>query len=621
VDNTEDLASELKATLAAGRLAEAAALLRDALLPDLDYSATQTLLRIYRLLQSQEAEEESRARVAVLGGYDTSALAPLIELYLFGAGVPSTVFEAGYGVFRQAILDQDSSLYSFRPETVFIATGWRDVSHWPGIGDPQQAGECCQRELEEWLRLWQTLHERAGCTIIQNNFDVPPWRILANHESRHPAGLSHFLMRLSLAIADQAPSYVIIHDVDHLAALRGRLAWSDPRFYYYAKMPCASQYLADYAHSVASLIAAQKGRSRKCLVLDLDNTLWGGIVGEDGIAGIRLGQGDPEAEAFVDFQRYVKALGGRGVLLAVCSKNEDSTAREVFDRHPAMVLKLSDFACFMANWNDKAANLRVIATQLNIGLDSLVFVDDSPAEGDLIRRLLPEVAVPEMPDDPAKYVETLEKFRYFQVVSLAEEDLKRTQYYRADESRAAVASAAGSLEEFLTSLDMRARVAPVEEATIERCAQLINRSNQFNLTTRRTTAGEVRSRMKCQEWVTLTVSLSDRFGDNGLISVLMARVENGELLIDTWVMSCRVVKRTVESFLMNELRAVAEGLKMTSIRGEYIPTPKNILVRDHYQDMGFSKASVDAKGRAIWVIPTNGRSTPLKTFVQKEKRE
>ncbi len=617
----EELVKELKSAVAAGRLKEAATGLRYALLPDLDYSSAQALLRFYRLLKGQGGGRESQVRIAVLGGYNTSSLAPLIELYLFGAGASSEIYESHYGVFRQEILDPNSRLYSFEPKMVFIATGWRDVSYLPLISDGrEEVRERCKRETDDWLRLWKTLHERLGCAIIQNNFDFPTWRVLGNHDSRHPSGLSNYLAHLNLAFQEQAPPYVIIHDVDHMAALKGRLAWSDARFYHYGKLPCASQYLADYAQSVASLIAAQTGRNKKCLVLDLDNTLWGGVIGEDGLEGIRLGQGDPEGEAFASFQKYLKGLRERGIILAACSKNEDSIAREVFEKHPEMVLKLPDFSCFLANWKDKASNLRLIAQQLNIGLDSLVFIDDEAVERALVRRLVPEVAVPEMPDDPAEYILTLEKHRYFQVVALADEDLKRAEYYRSNATRAVAASSVESLEEFLTSLNMKARVAPIEASTLERSAQLINRSNQFNLTTRRYSAAEVRSRMESEEWVTLTVSLTDRFGENGLISALLARVEGGDLHIDTWVMSCRVLKRTIEHFLLNQLCAVARANGLLVIYGEYISTPRNALVCDHYHAMGFEKISTGSNGQMRWIFHLEENRTPLPTFVQKEDK-
>ena len=556
-------------------------------------------------------------RIAICGGYDVSSLAPLVELFLFGAGLSCDVYEAPYGVFRQEILDAGSQLYSFKPSVVILATGWRDVSRRPSLkGGNLVSNELLLQEVDEWKRLWETLHARAGCTIIQNICDFPTWQVLGNHEGRDPTGLTHFLMRLNLAFQECAPPYVTIHDVDHLASLHGRLAWSDLRFYHYAKLPCSPRFLADYAHSLASLVAAHRGKSRKCLVLDLDNTLWGGILGDDGIVGVRVGPPYPEGEAFAAFQTYVKGLGERGIILAVCSKNDASVARDAFEKHPGMVLKLADISCFLANWNDKASNIRSIAETLNIDLSSLVFVDDDARERALVRHILPQVAVPEMPEDPAEFINTLDGYRYFQIVGLADEDLKRADYYRENAARVSAASTALSVEDFLKSLDMRCRVAPICAKSLERSAELINRSNQFNLTTRRRSAANVFALLENPEWITLTASLSDRFGDNGLISVVLARVRAKELEIDTWVMSCRVLKRTVEHFVLNHLCRLASARGLQAITGEFVPTERNQLVRDHYELLGFKKTCASELGGTFWWLSLLENRTQLPTFVK-----
>jgi FkbH-like protein len=449
---------------------------------------------------------------------------------------------------------------------------------------------------------WRTAHERLNCQIVQNNFDTPPWRALDNYEMRHPATLSRFIAETNRLLAERAPGYVTIHDVEALEVNAGRRAWANERFFLHAKMPCAPEYLVEYAHSVASIVAAQRGLSKKCLVLDLDNTLWGGVIGDDGMRGIRIGQGDAEAEGFTAFQRYCKLLASRGVILAVCSKNTDAIAREVFEKHPDMVLRMDDIACFVANWSDKAANLRHIAKTLNIGLDSLVFVDDNPAERSIIRHLVPEVAVPEVSTDPIDFIEALERHRYFQVATLGAEDFKRTEYYRANAARAEVASSSGGVEGFLQQLDMRATIGAINDATLERSTQLVNKSNQFNLTTRRKTVAEVLLAMTAPDWVTLTVTLADRFGDNGLISVLLANVDGDTLDIDTWVMSCRVLKRGVERFLLNALVEKTKAMGLKSIRGTYIPTAKNDIVREHYRELGFHNVETGSDGRTIWQL-------------------
>jgi FkbH-like protein len=610
--------AELKRRFASGRPEEAAELLRRAALPTLDYTAASSLSRLRARLRAPE--RPAGLRLAVASSFTASQLCQLVDLFLFRAGIEVELYEAEYGVFRQEILDPGSALYAFRPQIVFLATSRRDLAHVPALHDSAEAvAERVRAELADWSLLWRTLHERLGCLVIQNNFEAPAWRVLGNHELRHPAGTSRFVSLVNHAFADYAPDHVVLHDVDALSAAQGRERWGDERFYHQAKLPCAPECLVDYAHSAASLVAAQSGKSRKCLALDLDNTLWGGVIGDDGLGGIRLGQGEPDAEAFQSFQRYCKALRERGVILAVCSKNEEAVAREAFEKHTEMVLRLEDIACFVANWEDKASNLRSIAERLEIGLDSIVFVDDNPAERALVRRFAPAVAVPEMPEDAAGFVAALERHRYFQPVALSGEDLRRTDYYRANAARSAAQTAAGDLEGFLRSLEMVARVEPVHDGNLARVAQLVSRSNQFNLTTRRHSAAQLAAMAADAKWLTRTVSLGDRFGDNGLISVLLAQREGGVLSIDTWLMSCRVLKRGVERFLLDHLYrlALAEGIGV--LRGEYLPTPKNALVRDHYRDLGFERVAGDEAGPSTWELAVREAWQPRQTAIRESE--
>jgi FkbH-like protein len=471
-------------------------------------------------------------------------------------------------------------------------------------------------ECKDWSLLWQTAFSGTGAQIIQNAFDAPFWQQLGNHEMRQAASLKHYITRVNLQLYDSAPEYVTLLDIDAMATTHGKKSWSDERFYLQAKLPCAPDYLVDYAHNLASIISAQKGATRKCLVLDLDNTLWGGVIGDDGVGGIKLGQGDPESESFLYFQKYIKALKQRGVILAVCSKNDDANAREVFLSHAEMELRLEDISCFVANWNDKASNIRTIAKTLDIGLNSIVFVDDNPAERAIVRQLLPEVAVPELPIDPSGYIEAVDKHRFFQVVTLSTEDFKRTEFYKSNEARTTVQSSTQSINEFLKSLKMIALVSEIGSSNLERCVQLINRSNQFNLTTKRYSTAEVLAISKSQDWVTFTVSLSDRFGDNGLISVLIARIEGKALIIDTWLMSCRVLKRGVENFLLEIILGFSQQRHLDRILGDYIPTAKNALVRDHYKSLGFEQVKEEAEGQTHWELPVPHFPIAPSTFIQ-----
>ena len=610
------LIQHMKQAKAEGQFAELAGALRLALTPTLDYTSAQALNQFYKALPSP-AKGPSRIKLAILGGFTTHQLRDLVELYLFAAGVSVEIYESDYGVFRQEILDPSSALYEFAPNVVFLATHWRNIGHLPALSDsPRRVGDLLEAEYRDWSQLWQTVHDRLGSQVLQNNFDAPPWRALGNHEMRHTAALARFIADLNGLLMERAPSFVTIHDVDAIASNAGRRAWGDERFFLHAKMPCAPEHLVDYAHSVTSLLAAQRGLSRKCLVLDLDNTLWGGVVGDDGLGGIRVGEGDAEGEAYLSFQRYVKALRMRGVILAVCSKNEERTAREVFEQRPDMILKLDDISCFVANWTDKATNLRSIAKQLNIGLDALVFVDDNPAERSIVRQLVPEVAVPEVSGDPIDFVVALERHRYFQVATLGAEDFKRTEYYRANAQRAEIEAAAGGIDEFLRSLDMTSVIGPIQATTLERSTQLINKSNQFNLTTRRRNLAEVQALVRSPDWVTTTVTLVDRFGDNGLISVVLGHAQQDVLEIDTWVMSCRVLKRGVERFLLNYLCEVARERGLKCIRGEYIPTARNDLVRNHYAELGFENVETHSDGHTVWQLSLV-ENEPLSNFIKR----
>jgi FkbH-like protein len=578
----------------------------------MDFANAVAAVRSLSKFRRGGVRSAASARIAILGSTTTTQLAAFLDVFLFAQNVDAEIYEAPYGVMRQEILDPTSDLHRFRPQLLFLASTRHDLGRLPSPSDTVEAVEAAARaEVDDWLTLWHTAHDRLGCQIIQNDFDAPPWRSFGNLEMNHPAAPGNFIDRVNRSLRQQAPRWVTIHDLDGLAASVGRWNWGDGRYFYQAKLPCAPEHLVPYAHSVASLLAAHLGRSRKALVLDLDNTLWGGVVGDDGLAGIALGQGDAVGEAFVAFQRYAKSLAERGVILAVCSKNEDANAREPFEKHDEMVLRLEDISCFVANWEDKATNLRRIAHDLNIGLDSLVFVDDNPAERALVRRLLPEVAVPELPADPADYVRAIEQHRYFEVVSLSQEDFRRTTFYRANAERRQIASSSEDLDTFLRSLAMRAWIGPIGEMEMDRSVQLIGKSNQFNLTTRRHTAADVHGMLASPDWITRVVKLSDRFGDNGLIGVLLAQVRGSALAIDTWLMSCRVLKRGVEQFLLNHLVEIARERDLDRITGEYIPTAKNVLVKNHYAGLGFMQTGCSEDGRTSWQLAVDGTWLPL----------
>jgi len=588
-----------------------------AMTPRMSYSSALALRR-WLLPARGTSSAGQPLRLAILGGSTLTQLVQLVEAFLVAEGIAAEVFEADYGVYRQEILSPGSSLDAFQPQIVFLATGSGDISKLPTPGmSRDEVARLADDEVAGWASLWEAANRRWNATIIQNNFEMPADGVFGHYALRHPAARENYLDRLNRMFAEIAPSYVVLHDTRGLAADTGSKHWFDPRFYFEAKMPCGAESLVTYAHSCVSLIRAMVGKSKKVLVLDLDNTLWGGQVGDVGAGGVRLGQGSAEGEAFLAFQQHVKQLRDRGIVLAVCSKNDEEKAREPFLAREDMVLGLTDISCFVANWRNKADNLRDIASRLDLGLDSFVFFDDNPVERALVRRLAPMVSVPDVPEDPAGYIAALAQNRYFEAVSFTKEDENRARYYTENASRREMDAQATDIESFLASLNMHARVETINVMNIERSAQLINKSNQFNLTTRRYTLPELRSMAQSGDWHTLTISLRDQFGDNGLISVILLQRQADTLLIDTWVMSCRVLQRGVEQFAYNQIVRLARSVGASRIRGTYIPTAKNSMVQNHYADLGFEPDGVDGQS-TYWLLELRESLTPLATHIEPE---
>lgn len=567
-------------------LVEAAVFAQRAVSPMLDYTSMFRLGKFIPIPADDSSEDT--LRIAVLGGPTTIQLVRLLEIVIAAEGIKAVIYQCEYGLFRQEILMSGSGLDVFKPQIIFLAVDARDITHIPtNTMKDEELEDILHQETSSWIKLWEVAISKWGATVIQNTFVSSGYPSFGHFAMRCMTTRESFINQLNYSLLGKVSAHVFFHDLRLLTDDIGRRQWFDPRFYLEAKMPCNPEYLVPYAFSIASLVRAIRGKSKKVLVLDLDNTVWGGVIGDDGVEGVRLGQGSAEGEAFLMFQEYAKALHDRGVLLAVCSKNDESRAREPFEKRSDMILRLEHIACFVANWNDKAHNLRHIAKTLSLGLDSLVFVDDNPAERALVRRLATEVAVPDMPVDPAYYCQAVSVHHYFETIAYTPEDAERSRYYRQNAQRSAMAADLGDMDSYLKSLDMVAKVEPVSTINIQRVTQLLNKSNQFNLTTRRYTQSEVALISSDSEWVTLTITLRDRCGDNGLISILFLRQEDQRMIIDTWLMSCRVLLRGVESFALDRLISIAKTRSCTILEGAYIPTEKNGMVQDHFSKLGF----------------------------------
>ena len=556
-----------------------------------DYPAFQALGRARRKLVTQYPlpPQPASARIALLSGATTSMLVEPLQLALESLGVGCTIHASPYNSFAREMLDPLSETVAFRPDVAVVVTTPASVPSWPSwSASEQEVDSAIDQACEYWIGLCRSLHEHANCDIVLANYHPLPVRPLGTAGVKTAGEANRFLRGVNEALARRVPPYVHIHDVESLASFHGVYRWFDQRFWNHAKQPVSFECLVPYVRNVAQIIGALRGRSAKCVVVDLDNTLWGGNVGDDGPERLVLGEGHPEGEAFSAFQRYLLSLKERGVMLAVCSKNEEKDALAPFASRPEMLLRRSDFLAFYANWQPKSENLREIAASLNIGLDALVFVDDSPAEREEIRQALPDVRVVELSADPSDYPVLLDRTGWLDLVVLSAEDQARTGMYRANLAREEIKSAAGGYAAYLASLEQRAVIAPFEERHLDRITQLTNKTNQFNLTTRRMTRSELAARMTSPIYLTAYVRLADRFGDNGLISVFAARGEGPDLWIELWLMSCRVFGRGVERLVCNRLVARAKEAGYLTLHGIYRPTAKNVVVKELYQTLGFA---------------------------------
>jgi len=535
-------------------------------------------------------------RLAILGSCTTTHLIPAIRVGGLRRGIAIEVFEPPFGTWPQALSDPGSGLHGFAPTAILFCLDAHHVTAGLRADMDDAAAEAELAAVTGRIRSgWRQARAVFGCPILQQAILPIHKPLLGCNEHRLPGSRAGFVVRLNAALRAMADA----EGVDILAVdTRDGIAGSyDPGLWYRAKQEITLPAAPLFGDLVGRWLAAIRGKAFKCLVLDLDNTLWGGVIGDDGIDGIAIGQGTPLGEAHAAFQAYARDLARRGVILAVCSKNDLAHALEPFDRHPDMVLRRDDIACFVANWSDKPTNLRAIARALNIGLDALVFADDNPFERDLVRRELPMVAVPELGDDPAHFAAIIAEAGYFDTRHLTREDRERTGLYQANQAREAWKGATTDLDAYLRGLEMRLVWRRFDAIGVPRIVQLINKSNQFNLTSRRYTEQAVRAVMDDPSAFGLQLRLLDRFGDNGVIAILIGRLTaNDEITIDTWLMSCRVLGRQVERATLDLAVAQARALGASRLVGVYVPTARNGMVRDHYGNLGFHVNAADPDG-------------------------
>lgn len=531
--------------------------------------------------------------LGIIGDCATQHLATALRGWGYEKGIAFHIFDSDYNQIDAQTMDPASELYAFAPAYVVIVnctdTLYRQFTAMPVSQRSSFAEITCQRILTVWSRI----ADNARSRILQFNFPVWDDRVFGDFGGKTSDSFVFQTRKLNLLLAEKSAEYknVFLCDIDGIQSRVGENALRDAKMFCIAKMPFRTDILPAIAQAVTDTILSAEGKIKKCVILDLDNTLWGGVVGDDGTEGIQIGELG-SGHAFTRFQTWLKELKNRGIILCVCSKNNEDTAKDPFLHHPEMVLKLEDISVFVANWEEKPANIRYIQNVLNIGMDSMVFLDDNPFEREAVRALLPEVTVPELPENPEDYVDFLRGEELFGTASYSAEDGMRTDRYRAEAERVSLQSKCSDYNSYLESLEMVAQAKSFDKYHFPRIAQLTQRSNQFNLRTVRYTEQEIAAIASDDRYLTLYFTLTDKFGDHGLISaVIMEKRSETELFIDTYLMSCRVLKRGMEEFIINTIIQTAVEHGFRRVIGEYLPTAKNAMVADIYKRLGFAQIS------------------------------
>lgn len=540
--------------------------------------------------------------VAILGGSTTKDITEMLELFLLKNDIKPTFYESEFGQYWEDAVFDNSSLEVFSPDLFYIHTSNRNINYYPSpLSSQKEIDQSLLNEFKRFEKMWDSLRRKYGCLIIQNNFELPFFRILGNLDSVDFRGRTNYILKLNSMFAKYAEhnSDLIINDINYLSASFGLQKWSAPQDWYLYKYSLAISAIPMLSFSVANLIKAAYGKNKKALILDLDNTLWGGVIGDDGPEGIELGEESSLGQAYREFQSYIKMHKDIGILLAINSKNDLENAVSGLT-HPDGLLRPEDFLVIKANWNNKDTNIREIAHELNLGADSFVFIDDNAAERDIVKKSSQGVAAPEI-GSVESYIATIDKAGYFEVIELSDEDVKRNQMYKVNIERETVQKEFLDYDEYLLSLEMTADIKTFEPMYVSRIAQLTNKTNQFNLTTKRFSQSEIELIMADDLSIKISGRLSDKFGDHGVTSLVIAAIEDNVMNIELWLMSCRVLKRNLEFAMMDILVEEALRKEIKTIKGYYIKTPKNKMVKEFYGSLGFKLVEQDGEN-TIWQL-------------------
>lgn len=563
--------------------------------------------------------------VAILGGFTTRNIVLALELFLLDQGIEAEFYESEYNQYYEDGMFLNPELEAFAPDIIYVCTCNRNILDYPILTDTFEEVLGKQNMvIEKFKSLWDHLASTYHCPIIQNNFEYPYFRLMGNKDASDIHGRVNFITRLNCDFYDYAQTHdnFYICDINYLSASYGVEKWSNPYYWHMYKYAMEVPAIPYLSQNVSNIIKSIYGKNKKAFNLDLDNTLWGGIVGDDGVENIEIGQETSLAQTYSEFQQYIKLHKQLGVLLTINSKNERENAIRGLER-PDSVLHSEDFVEIKANWEPKSINLTKTAQEMNLLPESFVFVDDNPAEREIIRGQVSGVAIPGM-DSVEKYIQTIDRNGYFEVTALSKDDLQRTQMYMENAKRSRVQATFENYEDYLKSLEMKGEIDAFVPMYMSRIAQLTNKSNQFNLTTKRYNQAEIEQVSQDDTYVTLYGKLEDKFGDNGVVSTLIGRIDGNdkdELHMELWLMSCRVLKRDMEYAMMDALVEKCLGIGVKRIYGYYYPTAKNGMVRNFYSLQGFDKIKEDEEGNTTWLftIPEHYENKQSAIFVKKTK--
>ena len=540
-------------------------------------------------------------KIAILGGSTTRDIRDILELFLLNYGIRPCFYESEYNQYYADGMFPNPALEEFHPDILYIHTSNRNIEQYPSLEDDRTlVTQKLQAEYERFQALWEHLHAVYGCPVIQNNFEPPLYRLLGNRDASDHRGRWNYIQRLNQMFYEYADMHqdFYIHDICYEAADYGLERWSDPFYWNMYKYAMCVPAIPYTAFQLARIIKSIFGRNKKVLNLDLDNTLWGGVIGDDGPENIEIGQETSLGQTYAEFQDYLKQHKKLGVLLSVNSKNNEETALSGLERADS-VLKREDFVVFRANWEPKSHNLYATAEELKLLPESFVFVDDNPAEREIVRQEVPGAAVPEI-TKVEEYIRVLDRSGFFEVTNFSVDDLKRNEMYLANEQRNRMQKNFSDYGDYLRSLEMKAQIGAFVPEYFSRIAQLTNKSNQFNLTTHRYSQSEIEQIAADPQYLTLCGRLEDKFGDNGVVSIVIGRKEKDVLQIELWLMSCRVLKRDMEYAMMDTLVKQCRDCGIRQIYGYFYPTAKNAMVKDFYALQGFEKLEEDVDGNAKW---------------------